>query len=685
MMNITLSQNPFFKDFKTPYNTIPFDKIENEHFEPAILEGIKKHQSEIDAIVNSADKPTFQNTIEAFEESGRLLNQVLTVFYNLQSAETNDELQAIAEKMVVPLSEHQNNISLNVELFKKIKLVYDEREQYSLTPEQNTLLDKTYKGFIRSGSNLSDEQKEKYRDLTQRLSLLGLKYGENNLKDINEYQLVITNKLQLAGLPGSAIEAAKHTAEEKKIEGWVFTLHAPSYVPFMKYAEDRALRRELYMAYNTLSSSGNKYDNIQNVIDIVNTELETVNLLGYDTYADYSLEQRMAKSSASVYKLLNELLEAYKPTALKEVKEVELLAKKLVGKEFKLMPWDWAFYSNKLKCEKFNFNDELLRPYFELSRVKKGVFGLATKLYGITFKENKEIPVYHKDVTAYEVIDKNGTFLAILYTDFHPRAGKRSGAWMTSYKEQWIEKDGTNSRPHISLVMNFTKPTTEKPALLTFDEVNTFLHEFGHALHGIFANGQYESLSGTNVYRDFVELPSQFMENFLTEKEYLNTFAQHYETGELLPKEMIDKIIDAANFNIGYACIRQVSFGLLDMAWYTLRNPFNGDVREFEQKAWEDTQILPTVDKTCMSTQFGHIFAGGYAAGYYSYKWAEVLDADAFSLFKQKGIFNTAVAESFRKNILSKGGSEHPMTLYMRFRGQEPTIKALLERNKISQ
>lgn len=684
MMNITLSQNPFFKDFKTPYNTIPFDKIKNEHFEPAILEGIKKHQSEIDAIVNNIEKPTFQNTIETFEASGRLLNQVLTVFYNLQSAETNDELQVIAEKMVVPLSEHQNNISLNIELFKKIKQVYDEREQYTLTPEQKTLLDKTYKGFIRSGANLSIEQKEIYRSLTQRLSLLGLKYGENNLKDINEYQLIITNKLQLAGLPDSAIEAARHTAEEKKIEGWVFTLHAPSYVPFMKYAEDRALRQQLYMAYNTLSSSGNKYDNIQNVVDIVNTELETVNILGYDTYADYSLEQRMAKNSESVYKLLNELLEAYKPTALKEVEEVELLAKKLAGREFKLMPWDWAFYSNKLKCEKFNFNDELLRPYFELSQVKKGVFGLATKLYGITFKENRDIPVYHKDVAAYEVIDKDGTFLAILYTDFHPRVGKRSGAWMTSYKEQWIEKDGTNSRPHISLVMNFTKPTAEKPALLTFDEVNTFLHEFGHALHGIFANGQYESLSGTNVYRDFVELPSQFMENFLTEKEYLNTFAQHYETGELLPKEMIDKIIDAANFNIGYACIRQVSFGLLDMAWYTLRKPFNGNVREFEQKAWSKTQILPTIDKTCMSTQFGHIFAGGYAAGYYSYKWAEVLDADAFSLFKQKGIFNTTVAESFRKNILSKGGSEHPMTLYMRFRGQEPTIKALLERNNIT-
>ena len=480
------------------------------------------------------------------------------------------------------------------------------------------------------------------------------------------------------------MDAAAETAREKGIEGWVFTLQAPSYGPFMTYADNRNLRHELYMAYNTKCTHDNACNNLEIVKKIANIHLEIAQLLGYDNFAEYNLVERMAKNSESVYKLLNQLLDAYTPTARKEYAEVQILARQEQGEDFILMPWDWVYYSHKLKDRKFNINDEMLRPYFELNQVKEGVFGLATKLYGITFKKNPDIPVYHKDVDAYEVFDKDGKYLAVLYTDFHPRAGKRSGAWMTSYKGQWIEgKTGKNSRPHVSIVMNFTKPTQSKPALLTFGEVETFLHEFGHSLHEMFADTTYHSLSGTNVYWDFVELPSQLMENFAIEKEFLHTFARHYLTGELIPDELVQRIVDSSNFNVAYACLRQISFSLLDMAWYTRNTPFEGDVRAYEKKAWDKAQILPTVEETCMSTQFSHIFAGGYSAGYYSYKWAEVLDADAFSLFKQKGIFNQEVAESFRKNILSKGGTEHPMTLYKRFRGQEPTIDALLIRNGI--
>lgn len=685
IMNMAQGQNPFFEKYNTPHGTVPFNKIKNEHFEPAIFEGIKKHQQEVDAITNNKKKPTFENTIVAYEQSGALLDRVLTVFYNLRSAETNDDLQVIAEKMVAPLSEHQNNISLDEKLFQRVKVIYDQKDKLKLNNEQLVLLDKIYKGFVRNGANLNEQQKEKYRELTQKLGMLGLKYGENNLKETNNYQLLITDKAQLAGLPESAIEGAAHTAQEKGIEGWIFTLHAPSYVPFLKYADNRELREQLYMAYNTKCTLDNEYNNLGIVKDIVNTELEIVQLLGYNTYAEYTLENRMAKNSDSVYKLLNNLLEAYTPTALQELAEVQEMARQTEGQDFVVMPWDWGYFSNKLKNQKFNFDEELLRPYFELSNVKNGVFGLATKLYGITFEENTAIPVYHEDVKAYDVFDKDGSFLSVLYTDFHPRTGKRSGAWMTSFKEQWKdEKTGENSRPHITIVMNFTKPTADKPALLTFDEVNTFLHEFGHALHGMFANTTYQTLSGTSVYRDFVELPSQLMENFLIEKDYLNTFAKHYQTGELLPNEMIQRIVDASNFNVGYMCLRQVSFGLLDMSWYTIDKPFTGDVENFEREAWAKAQVLPVIDGTCMSTQFGHIFAGGYAAGYYSYKWAEVLDADAFSLFKEKGIFNQEVAQAFRDHILSQGGTKHPMELYKSFRGQEPSINALLIRNGIS-
>ena len=575
IINMMNAQNPFFEKYTTPYGTVPFDKIKTEHYEPAIREGIRQQAAEIDAIVNNPEAPTFANTILAYEKSGELLDRVTTVFGNLRSAETNDDLQILAQEMMPLLSEHSNNISLNEELFKRVKAVYNQKEQLNLTPEQTKLLENIYDGFIRRGANLQGEAQKQYRQLTKELSSLTLQFSENNLKEINNYQLVLTDKAQLAGLPESAIEAAAETAKEKGVEGWVFTLQAPSYIPFMTYADNRDLRHELYMAYNTKCTHNNEYNNIDIVKKLVNTRMAIAQLLGYENFAQYTLKKRMAEDSDAVYNLLNQLLEAYTPTAKKEYQEVQELARQEQGAEFTVMPWDWSYYSNKLKDKKFNINEEMLRPYFELEKVKEGVFGLATRLYGITFKKNIDIPVYHKDVDAYEVLDKDNKTLAILYTDFHPRTGKRAGAWMTEYKGQWIdEKTGENSRPHVSIVMNFTKPTGNKPALLTFDEVETFLHEFGHSLHGMFANSTYESLSGTSVYWDFVELPSQIMENFAIEKEFLNTFAQHYQTDEKLPEELIKRLVDASNFNAAYACLRQVSFGLLDMAWYTRNTPF---------------------------------------------------------------------------------------------------------------
>lgn len=684
ILNMTEAQNPFFKNIHTPHGTVPFDRISVEHYAPAIRRGIECQNEEMDAIVCNPQPADFHNTILALEKSGQLLHRVEVAFDNLLSAETNDAMQELAKELMPLLSEHANNITLNERLFERVKTAYEHRNDEPLTAEQRKLTEDTYKGFVRSGANLQGADKEKYRELSRQLSLLTLQFSENNLKETNDYQLVLTDEAQLKGLPQSAIDAAAETAREKQQEGWVFTLHAPSYAPFLTYAADRDLRKEIYMAYNTKCTHANACNNLDIVKQLVNTRLALAQLLGYKDYATYKLERRMAQNSANVYHLLDQLLEAYKPTAQKEYAEVQALAREEQGADFTLMPWDWSYYSQKLKDRKFSLNDEMLRPYFELENVKKGVFGLATRLYGITFRKNPDIPVYHKDVEAFDVFDKDGSFLAVLYTDFHPREGKRSGAWMTSYKEQWIdEKTGENSRPHVSLVMNFTKPTQDTPALLTFGEVETFLHEFGHSLHGMFANTTYASLSGTNVYWDFVELPSQFMENFAVEKEFLHTFARHYQTGELIPDELVQRIVDSRNFNAAYACLRQVSFGLLDMAWYTRTTPFEGDVMAYEKQAWTRAQILPPVEGTCMSTQFSHIFAGGYSAGYYSYKWAEVLDADAFSLFKQKGIFNREVAESFRENILSKGGTEHPMTLYKRFRGQEPTIDALLIRNGI--
>ena len=678
-----MRENPFLQAYQTPHETTPFNLIKLSDYEPALREGMRTEDEEIKRITDNPESPTFANTVLALENAGKLLDRVTTVMFNLMSAETCDELDAIAEKMMPELSEHSNNISLNSELFARIKHVYERRDSLGLSPEEKTLLEKTYDGFTRNGANLSDEDKEKFRKCSMELNSLTLRFSQNHLKETNKYELILTEEKDLDGLPDSIIEAAAYTAKEKGKDGWIFTLQAPSYVPFMKYCSNRGLRKQMYMAYNTQCIHNDEYDNQEIVKQLVNLRMQVAQLLGFTDYADYVLRKRMAESSINVYKLLNQLLEAYTPTANKEIAEIEALAKETEGGQFQLMPWDFSYYAEKLKNRKFDFNEEALRPYFELNRVKQGVFGLATRLYGITFRENKDIPVYHPDVQAYEVYDKDGSYLAVLYTDFYPRAGKRSGAWMTSYKEQWTEDNGENSRPHVSVTMNFTKPTAGKPSLLTFSEVTTFLHEFGHALHGIFADTRFKSLSGTNVYWDFVELPSQIMENFAIERDFLNTFACHYQTETPIPDDLIQKIIDASNFNVAYACLRQVGFGLLDMAWYTRHTLFEGDVRAYEKAAWKEAQVLPDVKEACMSVQFGHIMSGGYAAGYYSYKWAEVLDADAFSLFKAKGIFDKETAQLFREHILSKGGTEHPMTLYKRFREQEPTIDALLHRNGI--
>ena len=671
----------FLHPFNTIYESAPFQDIHFDDYEPAMLEGIRQEDEEINRIANNPAKPDFKNTIEAIEHTGQLLNRVSTVFYNLLSAETNDEMDALAQKMAPIMAEHANNITLNEKLFARIKAVYDEAPD--LNKEEKMLLEKTYEGFIRSGAGLDKKQKEQLRTLTKEATALTLQFSQNNLKETNNFTLHITDAKDLKGLPETQIEQASLTAKEKGLEGWIFTLQAPSYSPFLTYADNRDLRRQLYMAYNTKCTHDNEYNNYAIVSRLVNIRREMAQLLGYRTYADYVLKRRMAENCSNVYNLLNQLINAYKKPAQEEIKAIEETARKTEGKEFKLEPWDFAYYSHKLQLERYNLDAEMLRPYFELSKVKKGIFGLAQRLYGITFKENPDIQVYHPDVTAYEIYDKDGRFLAIMYTDFHPREGKQGGAWMTSYKDQWIDSDGNNHRPHVALVMNFTKPTETKPALLTLGEVETFLHEFGHALHGIFADTRFLSLSGTNVYWDFVELPSQFMENYATEKEFLQTFAYHYKTNEPIPDELIDRIKASKNFNVAYACMRQVSFALLDMAYYTQEQPFNTSVKEFEKKAWEQAILTEQQPETCMSVQFGHIMSGGYAAGYYSYKWAEVLEADAFSKFKAEGIFNQHTAQQFRNCILSKGGTEHPMTLYKRFRGQKPTIEALLRRNGI--
>ena len=678
-----LAGNPLLETYKTPHQTIPFNEIKNEHYFPAFQEAMKQHSIEVDAITNNPQTPTFENTIVALDKSGALLMKVGSPFYNLLSSETNDDLQNIAEKISPLMSEHNNSIRLNEKLFARIKAVYQQKDKLKLTPEQQMLLKDTYEGFARNGANLSEADKAIYRQLSKDLDLLSLQYGQNVLKETNKYSLLITNKALLSGLPNDFLGVLAENAKKAGKEGWLLNLKATCYIPFMKYADNRDLRRELYMANTTKCMLGGEFDNLENVRKIANTRLKIANLLGYKSYADYELVDRMAENKTKVYDLLDKLLAAYKPAAEKEFAEVQSYADKN-GAYFKLQPWDWSYYSEKLKDEKFAVNDEMLKPYFELEHVKKGVFGLATRLYGIKFTKNSKIPVYNPEVDAYDVTDEKGNFLAVLYTDFHPRDGKRAGAWMNDFKPQW--KDGqTDSRPHITVVMNFTRPTESKPALLTYDEVKTFLHEFGHSLHGMLTKCNYQSLSGTNVYRDFVELPSQIMENWASQKEFLDGFAINYKTGEKIPAELIQKIKDSENFNTAYFCLRQLSFGYLDMAWHTIEKPFENDVITYEKQAMASTQILPAIPNTGISPTFSHIFSGGYAAGYYSYKWAEVLDADAFSVFEKNGIFNKKTADSFRKSILERGGTEHPMTLYKRFRGQEPTIDALLIRNGIKQ
>ena len=682
----SIANNPFFNDYSTPHNTVPFHLIKLEHYEEAFMEGMKREKEELDKIINNEEEPTFDNTIIYKDETKGehyydLLGRASTVFSCMLGAETNDDLDALAQKMSPLLTQHANDMQLNEKLFKRIKHVYEHHRE--LTPEEATLLQKVYDGFVRSGALLNEEGKEQFRRLSEEASLLSLQFSQNLLKENKAFELHLTNEEDLDGLPESARQMAAHAAQEQNKEGWIFTLDFPSYSPFLTYSTKRELREKLYMAKNTEGIHDNPENNLAICTRLINIRRELAQLLGHETYADYVLEHRMASSVKNVYKLFNDLISAYKPQAIKELKEVEQLAKEMEGDAFEMQPWDFGYYSHKLQLQKYNIDSEMLRPYFELSKVIEGVFGLANRLYGILFKENNEIPVYHQDVKAYDVFDADGSYLAVFYADFHPRKGKQGGAWMTEFQGQWINRKGENIRPHVSVVMNFTKPTPQKPALLTLGEVETFLHEFGHSLHGMFANTRFGSLSGTNVWWDFVELPSQFMENYATEKEFLRTFAYHFESGEPIPDELIDRIIKSKNYLSAYGCLRQVSLGLLDMAYYTQKDEFKEDIITFEKDAWKDAIITKQLPNTCMTTQFSHIISGGYAAGYYSYKWAEVLDADAFSLFKKNGIFDKNTALSFRENILSKGGTEHPMTLYKRFRGQEPTIDALLERNGI--
>ena len=686
-MNISQERkNPFMEPYGTLHDTVPFNKINFEDYEEAFMEGMRRDNEAIDKIINNPEEPTFDNTI-AVEDNSKgehyydLLDRVSNVFSCLMSAETNERMEELAQKLSPILTKHENDIVLNPKLFARVKAVYENHRE--LTPEEQMLLDKEYDAFVRRGALLDEEGKDQLRKLTEEASMLSLQFSQNLLKENKAFTLHITDKEQLSGLPETAVEAAAQTAKDKKLEGWVFTLDFPSYSPFMTYSTQRDLREKMYMARNTECIHDNDQNNLEICKRLINIRREIAQLLGFDTYAEYVLKHRMASTTTNVYKLLDDLIDAYKPTAIEEVKAIEEKAKAMEGSDFKVQPWDSAFYSHKLQMERYNLDAEMLRPYFQLDKVIQGVFGLATRLYGITFKENKNIPVYHSDVKAYEVFNKDGSYLAVFYADFYPREGKQGGAWMTEFQGQYINKKGQNIRPHVSVVMNFTKPTEQKPALLTLGEVETFLHEFGHSLHGMLANSRFESLSGTNVWWDFVEMPSQFMENYAVEKDFLRTFATHYETGEPLPDELIERIVKSRNFNAASACLRQVSFGLLDMAYYTQTKEFTEDIIPFEKKAWAKAIITEQLPNTCMTVQFSHIMAGGYAAGYYSYKWAEVLDADAFSMFKKNGIFDPKTAQSLRDNILSRGGTEHPMTLYKRFRGQEPTIDALLERNGI--
>ncbi len=673
--------NPFFEKYTTPHYTIPFSKITIKDYEEAITEGIRRDNEQLHEILTNTQKPTFENTIIVEQSEERnwyfgLLDRATDAFFNLLSADSNPKMEALARKLTPILTQHENNIMLNAQLFERVKYVHQHHRK--LNNEEKILLQDYYDSFVQSGALLNEKGKQHLRQITEELSLLSLQFSQNLLKETNNFCLLLTEKKDLEGLPESAIEAAKQNAKEKNKKGWVFTLHSPSYNTFMQFSTHNDLRKKMYMAYNTRCSKKNKTSNIEICIRIINLRQQLAQIIGYKNYADMIMRHRMASNTRNVYRLLNRLIKAYQPTAEKELKELKQCAN-----SNKIEPWDMAYYIHKLQLKKYNLDGEMLRPYLKLENVIKGIFGLSTTLYGITFKENKKIDTYHKDVKAYEVFDKDGSYLAVLYADFYPRKGKQDGAWMTTFQGQSINSKGENIRPHISLVMNFTKPTAKKPSLLTLSEVETFLHEFGHALHEIFANTKYESQSGTNVWWDFVELPSQLMENYAIEKRFLQTFATHFQSGEMMPDSLIKRIVKSRNFNVARACLQQVSYALLDMTYHTQQEEFTDDIFSLEKKIWEHVGLPKQALQTCLTTQFSHIISGGYAAGYYSYKWAEVLEADVFAVFKRYGIFNEKIAQRFRQQILSKGGTEHPMTLYKNFKGSEPTIDALLKRNGI--
>lgn len=670
--------NPLLEDYSTPYNTSPFSKIKNEYFKPAFEKAIELAKKEIDNIVNNTENATFENTIVALDFSGELLNRISGIFFNLNSAETSDEIQAIAKDVSPLLSEFSNDIGLNEDLFKRIKFVYDNKNKLDLNSEQTTLLEKNYKSFVRNGANLNNDDKKTLRAIDKELSQTSLVFGENILAATNKYELHLTSSTDLLGLPDGVIEAAAITAKTKKKEGWIFTLDFPSYLPFMTYATNRELRKEMSFAAGSKTYKGNELDNRENVLKIVQLRYQRAKLLGYKNHADFILKEQMATSPQKVNDFLKNLLQKSKPAGLKENEALTSFAKEL-DKIDTIQGYDADYYTEKLKQKLFDLDDEKLKPYFKLENVVNGAFTVANKLYGLNFEEIFNIDKYHEDVITYKVTDENNELVAIFYADYHPRTGKRDGAWMSSFSDQYI-KDGVNYRPHIVNVCNFTKPTESKPSLLTFNEVTTLFHEFGHALHGMLANTTYPGLSGTNVYRDFVELPSQILENWCYEKEALELFAFHYETGEVIPLDLIEKIKSSANFMEATRMLRQLSFGITDMAWHTTNPNEINNVSDFEIAAMKATQIYPYIEGTCFSTSFSHIFQGGYASGYYSYKWAEVLEADAFEYFSKNGIFNREIGEKFKEFVLSKGGSEHPMELYKKFRGQEPDNDALLRR-----
>jgi len=667
------------KYFNTAYNTAPFSSITNEDFLPAFKIAIEKARAEIDAIVNANEEPTFENTIEALDYSGEELDRISSIFFNLNSAETNEDIQKIAQEVSPLLSEFSNDITLNEDLFKRVKAVYERKSELNLNTEQTTLLDKKYKSFSRNGANLPKDKKEELRAIDKELSQLKLKFGEHILAETNAFEMMLTEESQVSGLPEGAKEAAKQLAESKGKTGWLITLDYPSYIPFMTYADDRNLRAQLSKAFGSKGFKNDNLDNQDIVLRIATLRYKRAQLLGYATHAHFVLEERMAETPEKVNSFLKELLEKAKPAATKEFNKLQGFAKDLDGID-QLQKWDSAYYSEKLKQQLFSLDDEQLKPYFKLENVIDGAFTVAEKLFGLQFEEINTIDKYHEDVLTYKVVDADGSLVSIFYADFFPRAGKRNGAWMTSFKPQKI-KDGINERPHVSIVCNFTKPTKSKPSLLTFNEVTTLFHEFGHALHGMLANTTYPSLSGTSVFWDFVELPSQILENWCYEEETLKLFAKHYETAEVIPMDLIEKIKASSTFHEGMQTLRQLSFGMLDMAWHAGDSPESiTSVKDYESQAFSDTQLYPEVPENCMSTAFAHIFQGGYSSGYYSYKWAEVLDADAFEYFKEEGIFNKTVANKFKAYVLSQGGTDNPMILYKRFRGQEPKPEALLRR-----